>query len=111
MTHAGLTSTALWLMFLLGAYYGLNPGVGWLFAGGMGRQGEKGGALLKPQVLIDSVPPAGWSHGLSIENSGSRFSARRGSTLICSGQLRWWPPVFSLSWYSQLCSLATIGLP
>ena len=32
MTHSGLTATALWLMVLLGAYHGLNPAMGWLFA-------------------------------------------------------------------------------
>jgi hypothetical protein len=36
MTHAGLTSTTLWLMLLLGAYHGLNPGMGWLFAVALG---------------------------------------------------------------------------
>src|SRR5439155_522606 len=28
MTHAGLTSTVFWLMLLLGAFHGLNPGLG-----------------------------------------------------------------------------------
>jgi len=32
MTHAEVGSTALWLMLLLGAYHGINPGMGWLFA-------------------------------------------------------------------------------
>ena len=29
---AGLGTTALWVMFLLGAYHGINPAMGWLFA-------------------------------------------------------------------------------
>jgi hypothetical protein len=208
MIHAGLTSTALWLMFLLGAYHGLNPGMGWLFAVALGMQEQKGSAVARslvpialghalaiggvvlvaaflgmtlPLVVIrysvaailvslgiyclvqhhhprwvrmqvgfrdltvwsflmasahgaglmvvpvllgssmveargsiadhNHMTSSGWSPGWSIENSGSRFSARRGSTSICSGQLRWWPRVLSLSWCSRLCSLSTIGLP
>src|ERR1700678_4842234 len=38
MTHDGLTSTAFWLMLFLGAYHGLNPGMGWLFAVALGMQ-------------------------------------------------------------------------
>ncbi len=44
MTHAGLTSTTLWLMLLLGAYHGLNPGMGWLFAVALGMQEQRGSA-------------------------------------------------------------------
>ena len=42
MTHAELGSTALWLMLLLGAYHGINPGMGWLFAVALGMQERKG---------------------------------------------------------------------
>ena len=35
MTHE-MGSTALWLMLLLGAYHGINPGMGWLFAVALG---------------------------------------------------------------------------
>jgi hypothetical protein len=52
MTHAGLTSTALWLMLLLGAYHGLNPGMGWLFAVALGLQEQKGSAVAKALVPI-----------------------------------------------------------
>jgi hypothetical protein len=52
MTHAGLTSTALWLMFLLGAYHGLNPGMGWLFAVALGMQEQKGSAVARALVPI-----------------------------------------------------------
>ena len=45
MIHAGLTSTTLWLMLLLGAYHGLNPGMGWLFAVALGMQERKGSAV------------------------------------------------------------------
>ena len=40
-------STALWLMLLLGAYHGINPGMGWLFAVALGMQEQKGSAVAK----------------------------------------------------------------
>ena len=52
MTHAGLTSTAFWLMLLLGAYHGLNPGMGWLFAVALGMQEQKGSAVARALVPI-----------------------------------------------------------
>jgi hypothetical protein len=52
MTHAGLTSTVLWLMLLLGAYHGLNPGMGWLFAVALGMQEQKGSAVARSLVPI-----------------------------------------------------------
>src|SRR5215470_14119384 len=47
MTHAALTSTTLWLMVLLGAYHGINPGMGWLFAVALGMQEQKGTAVAR----------------------------------------------------------------
>jgi hypothetical protein len=52
MTHAALTSTMLWLMVLLGAYHGINPGMGWLFAVALGMQEQKGKAVAKALVPI-----------------------------------------------------------
>jgi hypothetical protein len=52
MTHAEMGSTALWLMLLLGAYHGLNPGMGWLFAVALGMQERKGSAVAKALVPI-----------------------------------------------------------
>jgi hypothetical protein len=60
MTHAGLTPTALWLMLLLGAYHGLNPGMGWLFAVALGMQEQKGSTVLK------SLIPIALGHALAI---------------------------------------------
>jgi hypothetical protein len=60
MIHAGLTSTTLWLMFLLGAYHGLNPGMGWLFAVALGMQEKKGSAVAR------SLVPIAVGHGLAI---------------------------------------------
>jgi len=60
MTHAGPTSTVLWLMLLLGAYHGINPGMGWLFAVALGMQEQKGRAVAK------SLIPIAIGHGLAI---------------------------------------------
>ncbi len=60
MTHAELGSTALWLMLLLGAYHGINPGMGWLFAVALGMQERKGAAVARALV------PIALGHALSI---------------------------------------------
>ena len=52
MMHAGLSSTMLWLMLLLGAYHGINPGMGWLFAVALGMQEQKGSAVARALVPI-----------------------------------------------------------
>ena len=42
----------LWLMVLLGAYHGLNPGMGWLFAVALGMQEQKGSAVARSLIPI-----------------------------------------------------------
>jgi hypothetical protein len=59
MTHE-IMSTALWLMLLLGAYHGINPGMGWLFAVALGMQEQKGSAVARALV------PIALGHALSI---------------------------------------------
>lgn len=58
--HAGLTSTMLWLMLLLGAYHGINPGMGWLFAVALGMQEQKGSAVAR------ALAPLAIGHALAI---------------------------------------------
>jgi hypothetical protein len=60
MTHAEMGTTALWLMLLLGAYHGINPGMGWLFAVALGMQEQKGSAVARALV------PIALGHALSI---------------------------------------------
>jgi len=60
MTHAEVGSTALWLMVLLGAYHGINPGMGWLFAVALGLQEQKGSAVAR------SLVPIALGHALAI---------------------------------------------
>jgi hypothetical protein len=58
--HAEMSSTALWLVLLLGAYHGINPGMGWLFAVALGMQEQKGSAVAK------SLLPIALGHALAI---------------------------------------------
>lgn len=58
--HAGIGSSALWLMLLLGAYHGINPGMGWLFAVALGMQEQKGSAVAR------SLLPIALGHALAI---------------------------------------------
>jgi hypothetical protein len=60
MTHAEVGSTALWLMLLLGAFHGINPGMGWLFAVALGMQERKGSAVARALV------PIAFGHALAI---------------------------------------------
>jgi len=62
MMHADMGSTALWLMLLLGAYHGVNPGMGWLFAVALGMQEQRGSAVAK------SLIPIAIGHALSISS-------------------------------------------
>jgi hypothetical protein len=52
MMHFEIGSSALWLMLLLGAYHGINPGMGWLFAVALGMQEQKGSAVARALVPI-----------------------------------------------------------
>jgi hypothetical protein len=60
MNHAEVGSTALWLMMLLGAYHGVNPGMGWLFAVALGMQEQRGSAVAR------SLVPIALGHALAI---------------------------------------------
>jgi hypothetical protein len=60
MTHVGMTWTVLCLMLVLGAYHGLNPGMGWLFAVALGMQEQNGKAVAR------SLVPIALGHALAI---------------------------------------------
>jgi len=60
MTHPEVGSAALGLMLLLGAYHGINPGMGWLFAVALGMQEQKGSAVVR------SLLPIALGHALAI---------------------------------------------
>src|SRR5947199_834524 len=60
MMHADVSATALWLMLLLGAYHGLNPAMGWLFAVALGMQEQKGTTVAR------SLVPIALGHALAV---------------------------------------------
>jgi hypothetical protein len=82
MTHAGMTSTMLWLMLLLGAYHGINPGMGWLFAVALGMQERKGSAVARALIpialghalAIGSVVTAAVFLGMALPQQAIRYS-------------------------------------
>jgi len=51
---------AIWPLFLLGAYHGINPGMGWLFAVARGMQERRA------RAVAWSLPPIALGHALSI---------------------------------------------
>jgi len=60
MTQSGLSPMALWLMLLLGAYHGTNPGMGWLFAVALGLQENRRSAVGR------ALLPLAFGHALAI---------------------------------------------
>ncbi len=56
-----MSETWSWLaLALLGAYHGLNPAMGWLFAVALGLQEQRRGAVLQ------ALPPIALGHAVSI---------------------------------------------
>jgi hypothetical protein len=92
MTHAGLPSTTLWLMLLLGAYHGLNPGMGWLFAVALGMQEQKGSAVAR------SLVPIALGHALAI-----------GSVVLIAAFLGMTLPLVAIR-YSVAAILVALGI-
>ena len=92
MTHAGLTPTVLWLMLLLGAYHGLNPGMGWLFAVALGMQEQKGSAVAR------SLVPIAVGHALAI-----------GSVVLTAAFLGMTLPLVAIR-YSVVAVLVGLGI-
>jgi hypothetical protein len=82
VTSQDLGSTALWLMLLLGAFHGINPGMGWLFAVALGMQERKGSAVAKALVPIAlghalavvSVVMAAAYLGMALPQNAIRYS-------------------------------------
>jgi hypothetical protein len=56
-----VSETWVWLaLFALGAYHGINPGMGWLFAVALGMQEQK------RQAVLAAIPPIALGHALSV---------------------------------------------
>src|SRR5215468_3138431 len=60
MTHGELSASAIWLMLALGAYHGLNPAMGWLFAVALGMQEQKSATVAR------SLVPIALGHALAV---------------------------------------------
>src|SRR5215467_11059741 len=61
MNHGNeLSAAAMWILLLLGAYHGLNPGMGWLFAVALGMQEQKA------RTVALSLVPIALGHGLAV---------------------------------------------
>lgn len=71
-----------WLTLIaLGAWHGLNPGMGWLFAVSRGLQERRGRAVL------DALPPIALGHALAIAVALAVVAVVRASLPL--GALRW----------------------
>src|SRR5262245_38590989 len=75
-------SMSSWTMLMaLGAFHGINPGMGWLFAVALGMQEQRRGAVLRALV------PLGAGHALAV--AGAVGAAVAIGFVIPLGWLRW----------------------
>jgi hypothetical protein len=77
----GEMTTSWALLFALGAFHGINPGMGWLFAVALGLQERRRGAVLRALV------PLGAGHALAV--SGAVAVALMIGAAIPTSWLRW----------------------
>jgi hypothetical protein len=76
------SAKAEWAMLIgLGAFHGINPGMGWLFAVALGMQERRRGAVLRALV------PLGAGHALAV--AGAVGAALAVGSVIPLGWLRW----------------------
>jgi len=76
------SAKAEWAMLIaLGAFHGINPGMGWLFAVALGMQERRRGAVLRALV------PLGAGHALAV--AAAVGAALAAGAVIPLGQLRW----------------------
>ena len=76
------SETMSWAMLIgLGAFHGVNPGMGWLFAVALGMQERRRGAVLRALV------PLGAGHALAV--AGAVGAALAVGAVIPPGWLRW----------------------
>jgi hypothetical protein len=69
------------VLMALGAFHGINPGMGWLFAVALGMQERRRGAVLRALV------PLGAGHALAV--AGAVAGALAIGAVIPNGSLRW----------------------
>ena len=74
--------TTSWAILIgLGAFHGINPGMGWLFAVALGMQERRRGAVVRALV------PLGAGHALAV--AGAVGAALAAGAVIPLGWLRW----------------------
>jgi hypothetical protein len=78
---SGETTTSWAMLMALGAFHGINPGMGWLFAVALGMQERRRGAVLRALV------PLGAGHALAV--AGAVGAALAIGTVIPLAWLRW----------------------
>jgi hypothetical protein len=79
---SGEMTTTSWVMLIsLGAFHGINPGMGWLFAVALGMQERRRGAVLRALV------PLGAGHALAV--AGAVGVALAIGTVVPMRALRW----------------------
>ena len=69
------------MLVSLGAFHGINPGMGWLFAVALGMQERRRGAVLRALV------PLGAGHALAVAGAVAAAIAIGG--IVPMGALRW----------------------
>jgi hypothetical protein len=81
-SHDRFFMTSEWAMLIgLGAFHGINPGMGWLFAVALGMQERRHGAVLRALV------PLAAGHALAV--AGAVGAALIMGAVIPDGWLRW----------------------
>jgi hypothetical protein len=78
---ATTTATSWAMLISLGAFHGINPGMGWLFAVALGMQERRRGAVLRALV------PLGAGHALAV--AAAVGVALAIGTVVPIGALRW----------------------
>jgi hypothetical protein len=81
MTHAAIGSTAMWVMLLLGAWHGINPGMGWLFAVSLGMQERRSAAVWR------ALLPLGLGHAFAV--AAAILMAIVAGAMVPMKTLRW----------------------
>jgi hypothetical protein len=77
----GVDMTSWVMLMALGAFHGINPGMGWLFAVALGMQERRRGAVLR------ALLPLGLGHALAV--AAAVAAAMAIGTVIPLGYLRW----------------------
>jgi hypothetical protein len=76
----GVDMTSWVMLMALGAFHGINPGMGWLFAVALGMQERRRGAVLRALV------PLGLGHALAV---AAAVAAAMAGVLVSLGVMRY----------------------